>query len=64
MKHVINHGIISLTILTGTSSFALTAQAAHHKTEAAWPTFQNNAQRTGSVQRPEIKKPKVRWRKK
>ena len=30
-------------------------------TEADWPTFQYNAQRTGSVERPAIQNPRVRW---
>lgn len=29
--------------------------------ESPWPTFQQNAQRTGAVQRPAITNPKVRW---
>ncbi len=45
------------------AALALPALADHHDDhEAAWPTFQHNAQRTGHVKRPEISNPAVRWR--
>ncbi len=49
----------SLLSLLAFSTFQGVAYSADKN--PAWPTFQGNAQRTGQVDRPEIKAPRVRW---